>query len=182
MCHYETCLLEGQKFKFLPCFCSCKEISSYTIFFFFLKNSRLVIYVLYGIKLQNYVPYNAFVWTIVYYLGVVSWIFYSVVLFIVCLCGLLLKVSLTSCTFFSGLVSVGSIFRKKQRICCCWTTKFVEFFQLFLCSRPLTFSIYCVPGLLFESWIGTQDSASFTFAFCQFSRHPCLWTCGCSAD
>ena len=92
MCHYETCLLEGQKFKFLLCFCSCKEISSYTIFFF-LNNSRLVIYVLYGIKLQNYVPYNAFVRTIVYYAGVVSWIFYFVVLFIVCLCGLLLKVS-----------------------------------------------------------------------------------------
>ena len=63
------------------------------ILFFFLKNSRLVIYVLYGIKLQNYVPYNAFVRTIVYYAGVVSWIFYFVVLFIVCLCGLLLKVS-----------------------------------------------------------------------------------------
>ena len=92
MCRYETCLLEGQKFKFLLCFCSCKEISTYTFYFFF-KNSRLVIYVLYGIKLQNYVPYNAFVRTIVYYAGVVSWIFYFVVLFIVCLCGLLLKVS-----------------------------------------------------------------------------------------
>ena len=76
------------------CVCSCKEISSYTIFFLKKekkKNSGLVIYVVYGIKLQNYVPYNAFVWTIVHSAVVVSWIFYSVVLIIVCLCGLLLK-------------------------------------------------------------------------------------------
>ena len=66
------------------------------------------------IKLQNYVPYNAFVWTIVHYAGVVSWIFYSVVLFIVCLCGLLLKYLNLMHFFFSGLVSVGSIFRKKN--------------------------------------------------------------------
>ena len=157
MCHYEICLLEGQKFKFLLCFCSCKEISSYTFFFKRRKkkkkekNSGLVIYVLYGIKLQNYVPYNAFVWTIVHYAGVVSWIFYSVVLFIVCLCGQLLKYLNFMHFFFSGLVSVGSIFRKKQRICCCCTTKFVEFFQLSICSRPLTFFIHRVPCLLFES-------------------------------
>ena len=80
------------------------------------KNSGLVIYVVYGIKLQNYVPYNAFVWTIVHYAVVVSWIFYSVVLIIVCLCGLLLKYLNFMHFFFSGLVSVGSIFRKKQRI------------------------------------------------------------------
>ena len=28
--------------------------------------------------------------------------------------------------FFSGSISVGSISRQKQTLCCCWTSKFVD--------------------------------------------------------